>query len=72
MFFFQYFRLGNVRVLEASVVIAISSPHRVESQAAVQYCIDNLKGSVPIWKKEIYSDGYQWKENAECQWSNKS
>ncbi|XP_077286422.1 molybdenum cofactor synthesis 2B [Arctopsyche grandis] len=38
-----YHRLGLVPVLEASVVIAISSPHRVESQAAVKYCIENLK-----------------------------
>ena len=36
---------------EASVVIAISSPHRLEAIEAVQYTIDTLKSKVPIWKK---------------------
>ena len=42
-----------VPVQEASVMIAISSVHRKESIEAVQYCIDALKTSVPIWKKVI-------------------
>jgi len=42
-----------VPVQEASVVIAISSVHRKEAIAAVEYCIDSLKASVPIWKKVI-------------------
>ncbi|KOB68192.1 Molybdopterin synthase catalytic subunit, partial [Operophtera brumata] len=38
-----------------------------ESLHAVSHCIDRLKGSVPIWKKEVYdsADGV-WKENVEC------
>ncbi|KAI1905207.1 hypothetical protein AGOR_G00013750 [Albula goreensis] len=44
-------RLGVVPVTEASVIIAISSPHRTESLEAVGYCIDTLKAKVPIWKK---------------------
>ncbi|RXM94448.1 Molybdopterin synthase catalytic subunit [Acipenser ruthenus] len=44
-------RLGVVPVSEASVIIAISSPHRSESLEAVKYCIDTLKATVPIWKK---------------------
>ncbi|XP_004923393.2 molybdopterin synthase catalytic subunit isoform X1 [Bombyx mori] len=61
-----YHRLGNVPCREASVVIAISSPQRKDSLSAVSYTIDQLKASVPIWKKEIY-DGQpaQWKENRE-------
>ncbi|KAL4617496.1 molybdopterin synthase catalytic subunit-like [Arapaima gigas] len=63
-------RLGIVPVTEASVVIGISSPHRTESLEAVQYCIDALKATVPIWKKEIYeSEGSAWKENKECLWT---
>ncbi|KAM3655749.1 molybdopterin synthase catalytic subunit isoform 1-T2 [Ammospiza maritima maritima] len=44
-------RLGVVPITEASVIIAVSSPHRAESLEAVMYCINTLKASVPIWKK---------------------
>ncbi|XP_041969507.1 molybdopterin synthase catalytic subunit [Aricia agestis] len=62
-----YHRLGNVPCREASVVIAVSSPHRRDSLDAVAFCIDQLKANVPIWKKEVY-DGEEpaWKENFEC------
>lgn len=61
-----YHRLGTVPVMEASIVIAISSPHRQEAMLAVQWCIDNVKKSVPIWKKEIYEGQTEsWKENKE-------
>nr|XP_012150116.1 PREDICTED: molybdopterin synthase catalytic subunit [Megachile rotundata] len=64
-------RLGEVPVSKASIVIAISSPHREESLKAVEYAINALKASVPIWKKEIYdTQETQWKENQECAWSN--
>ncbi|XP_046819375.1 molybdopterin synthase catalytic subunit isoform X1 [Vespa crabro] len=66
-----YHRLGEVPVTEASVVIAVSSPHRQESLRAVEYAINTLKASVPIWKKEIYDiEEPKWKENKECIWSN--
>ncbi|CAK4679732.1 unnamed protein product [Aphanomyces euteiches] len=59
-------RLGVVPVKEASVIIAISSPHRRESLEAVAYAIDTLKARVPIWKLEKYEgDDRVWKENAE-------
>ncbi|XP_069483361.1 molybdopterin synthase catalytic subunit-like [Ambystoma mexicanum] len=65
-------RLGLVPITEASVIIAVSSPHRSEALEAVQYCIDTLKATVPIWKKEIYEEEeYSWKENKECFWKNK-
>lgn len=65
-----YHRLGEVPVKEASVVIAISSPHREEAIKATEFCINSLKKSVPIWKKEVYSDKEStWKENKECTWS---
>jgi len=65
-------RIGLVKVTEASVVIAVSSPHRKESLEAVQFAIDRLKETVPIWKKEVYEEGEeQWKENQECSWKNK-
>lgn len=70
-----YHRLGVVPVKESSVIIAISSPHRQNSLDAIQYAIDELKKSVPIWKKEIYGGNFEgtstWKENKECSWSQK-
>jgi len=63
-------RIGVVPVTEASVIVAISSSHRSDSLQAVQFAIDALKASVPIWKKEVYADGKcSWKENAECTWN---
>ncbi|KAK3766002.1 hypothetical protein RRG08_002245 [Elysia crispata] len=64
-------RIGVVPVKEASIVIAISSPHRKESLEAVQYAIETVKAIVPVWKKEIYADdSASWKKNKECAWGN--
>lgn len=49
-------RLGRVGVGEASVVIAVSSAHRKEAFEACRFLIDELKQTVPIWKKERYAD----------------
>lgn len=66
-----YHRIGEVPISKASVVIAISSPHREESLKAIEYAINMLKASVPIWKKEVYETGEpQWKQNKECTWAN--
>ncbi|KAJ3107024.1 hypothetical protein HDU97_004993 [Phlyctochytrium planicorne] len=59
-------RLGDVAIGEESVIIAVSSPHRRDSLEAVEWLIDELKRSVPIWKKEYYEDGSVWKSNSEC------
>ena len=53
-------RTGVLEIGQASVVIAISAPHRGEAFAAAEYAIDRLKHIVPIWKKEVWSDGSQW------------
>ena len=53
-------RTGVLQIGQASVVIAVSAPHRGEAFAASQYAIDRLKQVVPIWKKEVWSDGEQW------------
>jgi len=58
-------RLGVVPVEEASVIIAVSSAHRREAIEACHFAIDELKARVPIWKKEIYEDGSNWKANEE-------
>eukprot|EP00602_Paraphysomonas_sp_CaronLab_P013141 CAMPEP_0185041518 /NCGR_PEP_ID=MMETSP1103-20130426/40912_1 /TAXON_ID=36769 /ORGANISM="Paraphysomonas bandaiensis, Strain Caron Lab Isolate" /LENGTH=118 /DNA_ID=CAMNT_0027581279 /DNA_START=76 /DNA_END=428 /DNA_ORIENTATION=- len=55
-------KLGNCPVGDCSVAIAISSAHRKESLQAVEFTINELKRTVPIWKKEKYSDhGSSWK-----------
>lgn len=67
---FFCFRLGEVRIGESSIIIAVSSPHRKDSLEAVHFTIDRVKAIVPIFKKEEYENGdAQWKENAECSWS---
>ena len=53
-------RTGVLEIGQASVVIAVSAPHRREAFEAAQYAIDRLKQIVPIWKKEVWSDGSQW------------
>lgn len=53
-------RLGVVPVGESSVVVAVSSPHRDAAFAAGRFCIDSLKTTVPIWKREVWRDGESW------------
>ena len=53
-------RVGIVGIGETSVVIAVSSAHRADALAACAEAIDTLKGSVPLWKKEIYTGGEEW------------
>lgn len=50
-------RLGDVPLTEASVAIAVSSPHRASAFEAGEWLIDTLKESVPIWKQERWADG---------------
>ncbi|KAK7266054.1 hypothetical protein RIF29_18693 [Crotalaria pallida] len=58
-------RLGTVPVGETSVFIAVSSAHRADALEACRFLIDEIKATVPIWKKEVYSNGEVWKENTE-------
>ncbi|RXI03124.1 hypothetical protein DVH24_003776 [Malus domestica] len=58
-------RLGPVPVGQTSVFIAVSSIHRVDALDACKFVIDEIKASVPIWKKEVYANGEVWKENSE-------
>ncbi|MDO7908481.1 molybdopterin converting factor subunit 1 [Paenibacillus sp. JX-17] len=54
-------RLGIVDIAGISVIIAISAPHRDTCYEASRYAIERLKQTVPIWKKEIWEDGSEWK-----------
>jgi molybdopterin synthase catalytic subunit len=53
-------RLGDLSLSEASVVVVASSPHRAEAFEAARFAIDTLKETVPIWKREHWSEGSDW------------
>ena len=53
-------RVGALGIGEASVVIAVSAPHRQDALAACKEAIDTLKETVPLWKKEVYEGGEEW------------
>jgi molybdopterin synthase catalytic subunit len=55
-------RFGRLEIGEASVIIVVASPHRGEAFEACRYIIDTLKTTVPIWKKEVSTDGESWVE----------
>jgi molybdopterin synthase catalytic subunit len=50
-------RTGELKVGEASVAIAISTPHRAEAFSAARYVIEEIKKRLPVWKHEHYADG---------------
>lgn len=50
-------RLGHLEITEASIAIAVSSPHRAAAFEAGQWLIDTIKQVVPIWKQENWADG---------------
>jgi len=50
-------RLGTLHVSEKIVLISVAAPHRREAFAACRYLIEELKRSVPIWKKEYVFKG---------------
>lgn len=53
-------RVGTLAVGETSVVVAVSSSHRGDAFDAARYCIDTVKTSVPIWKRERWDGGEDW------------
>ncbi len=55
-------RTGRIEIGEASVGIAVASPHRAQALDACRFVIDELKRAVPIWKKEHFEGGAAWIE----------
>ena len=53
-------RIGRVYPGEPSVVIVVASPRRGPAFEASRYAIERIKEIVPIWKREVWSDGYVW------------
>jgi molybdopterin synthase catalytic subunit len=53
-------RFGVVAHAEPSVIVAAAAPHRDEAFAGCRELIDELKRTVPIWKKERWTGGGRW------------
>jgi molybdopterin synthase catalytic subunit len=57
-------RIGRLEIGEASIAIAVRSPHRGEAYAACRYVIERVKQIAPIWKREFFDGGDVWIEGA--------
>jgi molybdopterin synthase catalytic subunit len=53
-------RTGAVDIGDTAVIAVASAPHREEAFAAARFCIDALKATVPIWKRETWREGESW------------
>jgi molybdopterin synthase catalytic subunit len=53
-------RTGGLAISDAAVVVAVSAPHRAEAFEAARFAIDELKRTVPIWKREAWEGGESW------------
>lgn len=57
-------RVGPVELGGVAVVVAVASPHRQEAFEAARFCIDAVKKTVPMWKREVWEGGSTWSEEA--------
>ncbi len=55
-------RVGRLEIGETSLLVAVSSAHRVAAFEACHFAVDRIKQVVPIWKKEVWEDGEEWIE----------
>jgi MoaE-MoaD fusion protein len=55
-------RVGLLEIGEASLLVAVSSPHRRDAFEACQWAVDRIKEVVPVWKKEHWQGGSAWVE----------
>lgn len=53
-------RIGRLSIGENILIIVVSAGHRPEAYAGSRYIIEEIKKSVPIWKKELTKDGGRW------------
>jgi len=49
-------RIGQLEIGDSAIHIQVHAAHRREAFAAAEYAMDEIKRSVPIWKKELYTD----------------
>ncbi|MHB8378349.1 MAG: molybdenum cofactor biosynthesis protein MoaE [Acidimicrobiales bacterium] len=57
-------RIGRVELSDETVIVAVSAPHRDDAFDAARFCIDTLKVSVPMWKREVWEGGSAWSDDA--------
>ena len=57
-------RTGDLALSDVAVAVVVSSPHRAEAFEAARWCIDTLKETVPIWKREHWEGGSDWGTDA--------
>jgi molybdopterin synthase catalytic subunit len=57
-------RTGDLALSDVSVAVVVSTPHRADAFEAARYCIDTLKETVPIWKREHWDGGSDWSTSA--------
>jgi molybdopterin synthase catalytic subunit len=57
-------RVGVLGVTDCSVVVAVSAAHRGDAFDAARFCIDTLKRTAPIWKRERWAGGEDWGSDA--------
>jgi molybdopterin synthase catalytic subunit len=53
-------RSGVVNLGEIAVVVAVSAPHRGPAFESAAFAIDELKRTLPVWKKEVWNTGSAW------------
>lgn len=59
-----YHSLGKVDVGEICLFVFVSSPHRKTAFEALEFVVEEIKASVPVFGKELFGDdSYQWKTN---------
>lgn len=56
-------RTGDLAIGEIAVIVAASAEHRDAAFDAARAAIEELKRTVPIWKKEHFADGSVWLED---------
>lgn len=54
-------RHGVVPLGEAAVAIVTAAAHRGEAYEANRFVIEEIKSRLPIWKRERFPDGTEWK-----------
>ncbi|MEH6679488.1 MAG: molybdenum cofactor biosynthesis protein MoaE [Sediminicola sp.] len=60
-----YHSLGTVKAGELCLFVFVSSPHRKDAFDAIRFIVEEIKGQVPIFGKELFGDqSYQWKVNS--------
>ncbi|WP_139491402.1 molybdenum cofactor biosynthesis protein [Brevibacillus dissolubilis] len=65
----MHHRIGHLQIEEIAVICAVATPHRQAAFLAGEYAIERLKQIVPIWKKEIWEDGSEWKGHQQGPWN---